>query len=428
MYQLSFMRAQVSMVFMQIFIWYFVPTNLRLSRRIIIMAEIYVGCIFLDYMQYFVVKQDITQILQAFFGAVIVQGSLYRLCKYKDFRALFSGLTTAVVLIVGDTLGMIAFLATKSIIVSLASQILVHSLVILILVHFCRENWLWLLEGKWKFWGVLCLIPFLFWLVTYALTIWPQSVWNGDNYRNLLGVMILLILLETSYFIILAGVAHQFKMGEIEQENAYLETYASRLKNEAERLREHEAETAVFRHDLRHYFRQIQSYAAEGDIEEINKVMGQLDQKVLEITPKRYCDNLAVNGVITHCNTVAEREGVSLTIETEVPRKISINEFEFATVVSNLLENAVQAAAKVPNPDRRRAAISMHGVKGKLMLEISNSYVGDLEISPDTGVPVSKEEKGHGYGVKSVLAFARKNHAIFDYEVEKETVSVRLLV
>ena len=78
------------------------------------MAEIYVGCIFLDYMQYFVVKQDITQILQAFFGAVIVQGSLYRLCKYKDFRALFSGLTTAVVLIVGDTLGMIAFLATKS--------------------------------------------------------------------------------------------------------------------------------------------------------------------------------------------------------------------------------------------------------------------------------------------------------------------------
>ncbi len=427
-YLLTFLRAQVSMFFMLIFIWFFIPTDQRLFRRIAIMVEIYVGCTFLDYMQYFVIRHDITQILQSFFGAVILQGSVYRLCKYKDFRALFSGLTTAVVLIVGNTIGILAFVATKSMAVSLSCQFLIHSLVMLILAHYCRENWFWLLEGKRSFWGVLCLIPLLFWLVTYALTIWPQSVWNGDNYRNLLGVMILMILLETSYFIILAGVATQFKTGEIERDNEYLETYAARLKQEADRLREQEAETAVFRHDLRHYFRQIQAYAALGDIAEINEVIQQLDQKVLEITPRRYCDNLAVNGVIAHCSTIAEREGVELKIETEVPQHLSINEFEFATVVSNLLENAVHAAIRVSEPDRRKVSISIHGIKGQMILEISNSYAGKIEISPDTGLPVSNEGKGHGYGLKSVLAFARKNHAIFDYEVEKDMVSVRLLV
>lgn len=428
MYLLSFLRAQVSMVFMQIFIYFFVPADVPLKRRIIIMAEIYVGCTFLDYMQYFVIKQDITQILQAFFGAVILQGSVFRLCKYKDFRALFSGLTTAVVLIVGNTIGIVAYIATRNIAVSLGCQILVHSMVIFTLIRFSRANWLWLMQGNWSFWGVLCLIPLLFWLVTYALTIWPQSVWNGDNYRNLLGVMILLILLETSYFIILAGVAHQFKTGEIERDNGYLETYAARLKQEADRLRDQESETALFRHDLRHYFRQIQAYAAAGNIEEVNKVLKLMDQKVLEITPKRYCDNLAVNGVITHCDAIAERERVRLDIDIEVPQHLSVNEFEFATVVSNLLENAVYGAMKVPEQDKRWAAITMHGIKGQMIVEVRNSYTGTLEISTDTGLPVAKEEKGHGYGLKSVMAFARKNHAIFDYDMEEETVSVRLLV
>lgn len=416
------------MVFMLTFIYFFIPTNLRLIRRIMIMAGIYVGCTFLDYLQYFVIRQDITQILQALFGAVILQGSVFALCKYKDFRALFSGLTTAVVLMIGNTIGIIAFIAAKSMAVSLGCQILTHSVVIFILIRFCRDNWFWLMEGRWNFWKVLCLIPCLFWMVTFALTIWPQSVWHGENYRNLLGVMILLILLEISYFIILSGVANQFKSAEKERENEYLENYAFRLKQEADHLRGQEAETAVFRHDLRHYLRQIKAYVDAGEIEEVNAVIRQLDQKVLEITPKRYCDNLAVNGVIAYCSMAAEREGVKLTTDVEVPQHLPINEFEFATVISNLLENAVNAAIRVPDPKKRCVSISAHGVKGQMMLEIKNTYTGKFEISSDTGLPVSTEGKGHGYGLKSVLAFARKHQAIFDYEIEDDTVSVRILV
>lgn len=426
----TFYWCQVSLAFLLVFIWLFIPTRHRILHRILIMAVFYVGCTVIDHLRFFVLEEGNVSILivQTVVESALLQGSILLLCKYKDFRALFAGLTAAVVFLAGSKVAAMVLLATNSVILSVAGQILINSIVIGLLISSARENWLVLLEGSWKYWRELCSIPALFWLVVYALTVWPQNVWEGDNYKNLLAVMVLLVLLEASYVVMLLGIGYQHHITEIERDNEYLETYANRLKMEADRLREQETETAVIRHDLRHYFAQIQSYLALGDLDEARDALKQIDQKMLEITPKRYCDNLAVNGVITYCKMLAERDQVKLTIRTEVPQKLSMNEFEFATVISNLLENAVYAAAKVENPEKRQAAITVRGVKGKMMVEIKNSYASLPEISQDTGLPVSENGEGHGYGLKSVLAFARKNEAIFDYEVEEDTVIVRMLV
>lgn len=426
----TFYWCQVSMAFLLVFIWLFVPTRYSILHRILIMAVFYGGCTLIDYLRFFVLEEGSTSILifQTVIETVLLQGSVFLLCKYKDFRALFAGLTAAVVFLAGSKVAVMVLLATHSFMLSVAGQILTNGIVIGLLICFARENWLVLLESSWKYWRELCVIPALFWLVVYALTIWPQNVWEGENYKNLFAVMLLLVLLEASYVVMLLGIGYQHHITEIERDNEYLETYANRLKMEADRLREQETETAVLRHDLRHYFAQIQAYLALGDLDEAQDVLRQIDHKMLEIKPKRYCDNLAVNGVITYCKMLAERDQVKLTTRIEVPQKLAVNEFEFATVISNLLENAVYAAAKVEEPEKRQVSITVRGVKGKMMLEIKNSYAKLPEISRDTGLPVSENGEGHGYGLKSVLAFARKNGAIVDYEVEEDIVCARMLV
>jgi hypothetical protein len=67
-------------------------------------------------------------------------------------------------------------------------------------------------------------------------------------------------------------------------------------------------------------------------------------------------------------------------------------------------------------------------VKGQLFFEASNSYTGTLNFAPDTGLPVSEKGKGHGYGLRSVLAFSKKHGASFDCQTDGEVYHVRLLI
>ena len=66
-------------------------------------------------------------------------------------------------------------------------------------------------------------------------------------------------------------------------------------------------------------------------------------------------------------------------------------------------------------------------VKEQLVLEIQNTFDGKCKFSHITGLPLSRKGEDHGYGLRSVKAYAGKNHAIFQYSVENGMFCVRLL-
>lgn len=182
------------------------------------------------------------------------------------------------------------------------------------------------------------------------------------------------------------------------------------------------------RHDLKHYSIMINSYLDEGRKDEIRDLLRELNEHVNETKTVRYCENLAVNGIIVHCAKQAAKQRIYFEASLEIPQKMQINEFEFATVVSNLMENAINAAAQIEDVNRRFVKISAHGVKGKLILQICNSCFSEPEISKFTGLPVSAGGGGHGYGMQSVRAFVNKNDAIFDFTWKDDIFYVKMLV
>ena len=66
-------------------------------------------------------------------------------------------------------------------------------------------------------------------------------------------------------------------------------------------------------------------------------------------------------------------------------------DFGFATMLSNLLENAFIAVCKVPDSKERKVSVRIEPKKGQLIIEIRNNYFGKLDISRETGLPAAEE-------------------------------------
>ncbi len=147
-----------------------------------------------------------------------------------------------------------------------------------------------------------------------------------------------------------------------------------------------------------------------------------------EEKPVRYCANLPVNSILTYAASRAKRMQIRFEVNVEMPGKLNINELDFATALSNLTENALNAAAETEDKELRFVTVTAKGVKSQLILEIRNGFGVMPEISKETGLPVSGKGQAHGLGLVSVLNFARNNDVVFDYSVEGDVFCVRLLV
>lgn len=423
---MMFWQFRISIVFLLIFLVMFLP--LRYGR--LMTGFCLLGCFtitgIMDYFFFIVNRNYKFPVLLTVVEIVVVQLTPFLISKYRDFRTMFVGFTAAAYVLAGNVASSLLFIAGVNLLVNIICQCLVHALILGILVVKIRESVLESLKNSGLHWGKLCMIPAMFYTAVYTISTWPANIYEQPE--NLLGVCCIMILMVCSYVMIIQLFVSQKQDSDLKRSMEYLESYANRLKHEADTIHEKEMEAAVMRHDLKHYSIMINSYLEEGRKEEIRELLKELNTHVNEEKTVRYCENLAVNGIVAHCAKQAAKQKIRFVVAMEIPQKMQINEFEFATVVSNLMENAIHAAAQIEDTELRFVKASAHGVKGKLILHISNGCLREPEISRSTGLPVSSCGKNHGYGMQSVCAFVNKNDAMFDFTWKDNVFSVKMLV
>lgn len=148
---------------------------------------------------------------------------------------------------------------------------------------------------------------------------------------------------------------------------------------------------------------------------------------VYKMEPKgiqKYCENTTVNAVIGHYLSWADKEGIQTSVSVNIPDSLSVDDMELAITISNLLENAVFACLKLPEKDRYLKMTAKY--KNQLLLEIENSCEGMVPLDED-GHPFS-DEKNHGIGTRSVLAFINKTNSEIYYIAEEKRFRVRMIL
>ena len=268
-------------------------------------------------------------------------------------------------------------------------------------------------------------------LIVVDMFLLAMGKYDHFNSGQFLRMAVLLVIVNIAVFVILEKYTGLMKHEmELVQEKTKLESDAYLMeiaaKNMKERLQLTESSMQkyrVMRHDRRHFEALLYQLLEEGNTREAKKYLAE--RLAMEPHPvMRYCENTTVNAAVSHYMACAKMEKISMTVSANIPSGLSVDELELAIVISNLLENAINACRKLPETERYVKLTAKY--KNQLLLEIENSCDRKVILDED-GYPFSREED-HGIGTRSVVAFVNKTDSEICYLTEGTRFRVRMII
>lgn len=261
-------------------------------------------------------------------------------------------------------------------------------------------------------WYVFWVLPLLFLGLEVYLTLRaPVLLNNPAGIRQFriaqVGLLALLGIFYTLFFLMADSLNRNARL---QQENQFLSMQQSRY----ETLKASIEETRQARHDLRHHIRLLAALADSGDLTGIRNYLAAVQERVPS-TELVFCENGTLDGVIGFYCTLAQREGIPLSLKIDLPRQLPVDEIDLCLVLSNLLENALEASRRAPLPVRHMEVAAYGYGENMVLVQVVNAYAG--EIRERRNVFQSSKRAGDGVGLQSVRRIAEKNGgaAAFSY-------------
>lgn len=189
-------------------------------------------------------------------------------------------------------------------------------------------------------------------------------------------------------------------------------------------LNETNQQMAIYRHDMRHQLLMLEGLIANGKTEQVQEFIKNVMEDLDAITPKQYCENETVNLLCSSYERKARQLNVRLTIHALLPEKIPLSDTELCSVVSNGLENALQAASQ-SELSEKWVKLYCEVKQNKLLIQIRNPYAGEVVIR--NGLPVASRE-GHGYGCHSIQTIVQRNGGHCTFVAEAGMFTLRLIL
>lgn len=358
-----------------------------------------------------------------------VQAPAMLISDFRGFRALFTGFSSSNYVLPGTITGIYLYILTGKPLLALAVEILLHLVTLWFLISALRPLYLEIQTKRQNSWMSMCLMPALLYVSAMGLDL---AVKGSDKPMTALFTMLsFLLTVYASYLLVFHVIQKLNQEQRILGEREILHASIRALKREQEEIRASEHKIAVHIHDNRHMLRMMQQLMAEGDYDGVNQMLGQMEDITEVRQPKHYSDIVAVNGVLSYYAAAAEKKGILLDVQMELPEDFAnrhVNEWGLAVVLGNLMDNAIRSCGAVSCAADRGIRVRARQVKGQVLIEMWNRFEGQLSFDPKSGLPVSHRGEGHGVGLRSVAYFAEKNQAAFDCGVEEGEFVARILI
>lgn len=159
------------------------------------------------------------------------------------------------------------------------------------------------------------------------------------------------------------------------------------------------------RHDLRHHFHVLQGFAAQGKWDSLTAYLEEA-QGNIPAGDLGLCANAVVDSVAGYFAPLYKENGVPLSFALDLPHDLPVLDTDLCSVLSNLLENAMEASLRTA-PEKRSVQVSARLHSGNMvLLSVENNYDG--EVRERNGVFLSSKRPGEGIGLQAVRHTAEK--------------------
>ncbi len=161
------------------------------------------------------------------------------------------------------------------------------------------------------------------------------------------------------------------------------------------------------KHDMANHIMTLEGLYARNKTEEARAYSTELKTALAEVAGEIKSGNPVTDVILQELKSEAEKRDIHFQSDFYYPTGTNINAFDVSVILNNALQNAMENAGKSETP--YISVLSYHR-NNAYMIEISNSFAGNLQWDEERGLPVTSKEKtdGHGYGLSNIRMVARK--------------------
>jgi two-component system sensor histidine kinase AgrC len=150
------------------------------------------------------------------------------------------------------------------------------------------------------------------------------------------------------------------------------------------------------RHDLKNHILCIQVLLQNQEYEKASQYLSELNNSAW--IPLINSGNKVVDAVLNSKLAYAKSRNIPIYIEAYLPNEIGIMDFELCSILSNIVDNAIEASERVMNPEIK---LKIKAVNNYLLISVSNKLSGNVKIRPDFKT-TKDDKKNHGIGISVI--------------------------
>lgn len=291
-------------------------------------------------------------------------------------------------------------------------------LALLVFLAANRHRNFWRLFGRFVLWSGGVLIVF------YLISLWRggylssylnseiASLFQTGRYDGLL-YWLTLWMTFISTLIAAYEVAHSFA-----RQQAH--TQALELKNRLimgsyQAILTKMRDSAAQRHEFKHLVTALDALYRQQDYEQLGIMLAELKEQESRFAKLEFTENFTINAILQNAALQAAQKTIPFDAQVFTPKELTIPEKDLCVLLMNMLDNALEACAKMDSSKKHFVRIHIGVKNGFLTVKCENSYAGELKKDEEGRlVSLKEDQESHGFGIVQMSAVAEKYHSMLD--------------
>jgi len=264
------------------------------------------------------------------------------------------------------------------------------------------------------------IIPTVYYLFDYITSVYT-NLWTSSN-RIVIEFLPFFLAVFYIFFCLVYHKEYEQKT-EAQRREQITQIVVAQQAREIAAVRSIAQELRLLRHDMRMTLSSLAISIDSGELDTAREIIDAHITRIDGTKLKRFCSNDIVNYVLSDYAARCKEQQIPFSCSIAL-QEMPTDEMMLSSILSNALDNALNAQEPVP-PEKRRISLMLKTNNGRLLLSIENP-VGEQIVFAD-GLPVSRK-KGHGYGTQSIRYLTQRLGGNCQFSVQDGTFLLRVVL
>lgn len=234
------------------------------------------------------------------------------------------------------------------------------------------------------------------------------------------GIIILICLICTIGYILLRRTIENMIDCRIERfQSELIEKQVQEIQNMYRQVR-------GWRHDYRNHIQNMKIQLYEKNYEVLADYLHQLADDLDTVDTVIKTGNVMADAILNSKLSIAAKLNVRLNVKANVPANLPLSDVELCSVLGNMLDNAVEACASLPEQERF-IRVYIGRFKEQFYLSVQNSAGEVRKEKGGSYVSTKGDSRQHGYGLFRIDRIAKKYGGYVNRQDEKGIFATEIM-